>query len=58
MGSTFGWQKYVGREGKIIGIDTFGASAPGDQLMKHFGFTVDNVVNQAKAIISDVIVKN
>ncbi|WP_312473266.1 transketolase [Neobacillus sp.] len=57
MGSTFGWQKYVGREGAIIGIDSFGASAPGDQLMEHYGFTVENVVNQAKAIISDSIVK-
>jgi transketolase len=51
MGTTFGWQKFVGREGKIIGIDSFGASAPGDELMKHYGFTVENVVNQAKAVI-------
>lgn len=57
MGSTFGWQKYVGREGAIIGIDSFGSSAPGDQLMKHFGFTVENVVNQAKAVIADFTVK-
>lgn len=53
VGSTFGWQKYVGREGKIIGIDSFGASAPGDQLMKHYGFTVENVVKEAKAVIEN-----
>jgi transketolase len=53
MGTTFGWQKYVGREGKIIGIDMFGASAPGDQLMKHYGFTVENVVAQAKAVLEN-----
>jgi transketolase len=53
MGTTFGWQKFVGREGKIIGIDSFGASAPGDQLMKHYGFTVENVVNHAKAVIEN-----
>jgi transketolase len=53
MGTTFGWQKYVGREGSIIGIDTFGASAPGEHLMKLFGFTVENVVKQAKAVIKE-----
>ncbi|MDR4945061.1 transketolase [Neobacillus cucumis] len=53
MGSTFGWQKYVGCEGKIIGIDTFGASAPGEELMRHFGFTVENIVNQAKTIVAN-----
>lgn len=57
MGSTFGWQKYVGFEGRIIGLDTFGASAPGDELMRHFGFTVENVVDQAKQIISQVAAK-
>jgi transketolase len=56
MGATFGWQKYVGREGHIIGIDTFGASAPGDQLIEHYGFTVENVVNQAKIVISNALV--
>jgi transketolase len=53
MGTTFGWQKYVGREGSIIGIDRFGASAPGEHLMKLFGFTVENVVEQAKTIINE-----
>ncbi|MFP7297041.1 transketolase [Neobacillus niacini] len=57
MGSTHGWHKYVGREGKIIGIDTFGASAPGDELMNQFGFTVENVVIQAKQVLSAATVK-
>ncbi|MGH1471900.1 MAG: transketolase [Cellvibrionaceae bacterium] len=38
------WYKYVGLDGKIIGMSSFGASGPGGELMKHFGFTVDNVV--------------
>jgi transketolase len=45
------WRKYVGLEGAIVGIDTFGESAPGGVLMKHFGFTVENVVAVAKSII-------
>lgn len=52
MGSSLGWQKYVGLEGRIIGIDTFGISAPGNELIKHFGFTIENVVDQAKQMIS------
>ncbi len=38
------WYKYVGFSGKVVGMTTFGESAPGGDLMKHFGFTVDNVV--------------
>jgi transketolase len=45
------WRKYVGLEGAVVGIDTFGESAPGGVLMKHFGFTVENVVAVAKSII-------
>jgi transketolase len=45
------WRKYVGLEGAVVGIDTFGESAPGGALMKHFGFTVENVVNTAKSIM-------
>jgi len=44
-GVTGFWGKYVGMNGKVIGIDTFGESAPAGDLFKHFGFTVDNVVN-------------
>ena len=43
--SPFGWERYIGTEGKMIGIDHFGASAPGDFVLEQFGFTVDNVVN-------------
>lgn len=46
MGSTFGWAKYVGLDGVSVGIDTFGASGPANDVLKHYGFTVDNVVEQ------------
>ncbi len=45
------WRKYVGLEGAVVGIDTFGESAPGGALMKHFGFTVENVVAVAKTVL-------
>ncbi|MCO6433126.1 transketolase [Nitrosomonas nitrosa] len=50
-GVTDYWYKYVGLEGEIIGIDTFGESAPAEELFKYFGFTVENVVNAVKRII-------
>ncbi len=43
-GLPMGWEKYTGDAGAIIGISTFGASAPGNTVLKHFGFTVENVV--------------
>lgn len=46
-GSSFGWHKYVGIEGKIIAMEGFGASAPANLLFEKFGFTVDNVVAEA-----------
>ena len=48
-GSTYGWEKYVGRNGVKIGIDQFGASAPAKDLYKHFGVTRDNLVAHIKA---------
>ncbi|WP_322107217.1 transketolase [Paraburkholderia sp. J41] len=45
------WRKYVGLEGGVVGIDTFGESAPAGVLFKHFGFTVENVVATAKAAL-------
>lgn len=45
------WRKYVGIEGAVVGIDTFGESAPGGVLMKHFGFTVENVVATVKSVL-------
>ncbi|OUS71025.1 transketolase [Pseudoalteromonas sp. A601] len=46
------WLKYVGLQGKVIGMSTFGESAPGNVLLEHFGFTADNVVNTALALIN------
>ena len=46
--STFGWTKYVGDHGTIIGMRTFGASAPLKELLKEFGFTVDRVAEAAR----------
>ncbi|MGI8554259.1 MAG: transketolase [Dehalococcoidia bacterium] len=46
-GTTFGWCKYVGDQGQSVGVDHFGASAPGGTVMKQFGFTVENVVQHA-----------
>jgi transketolase len=51
-GSTLGWQKYVTDEGDVIGMTTFGESAPAEDLFKLFGFTVENVVKKAKALIA------
>lgn len=51
MGASLGWHKYVGDEGDVLAIDTFGASAPGNIVIEEYGFTVDNVVAKVKAII-------
>ena len=51
-GITAFWYKYVGLEGAVVGIDTFGESAPAPVLFKHFGFTVENVVAKAKSVIA------
>ncbi|WP_461520971.1 transketolase [Porticoccus sp.] len=45
------WYKYVGLDGRVVGMSTFGESAPGDQLMKQFGFTVENVVEAVNAVL-------
>jgi transketolase len=50
MASPMGWHKYITDEGDMLGITTFGESAPAEDLYKHFGFTVDNVVKKAKAL--------
>ncbi|MBC3886604.1 transketolase [Undibacterium griseum] len=51
-GVTDFWYKYVGLEGAVVGIDTFGESAPAGVLFKHFGFTVENVVAKVKATLA------
>jgi transketolase len=50
-GISLGWCRYVGAEGDTVSIETFGASAPGGTCMEKFGFTVDNVVAKAKALL-------
>ena len=47
-----GWWRYVGPTGAVIGMDTFGASAPAKDLFKHFGFTVDHVVQIAEQVLA------
>ena len=51
MGASLGWHKYVGDEGAVIAIDTFGASAPGDRVIEEFGFTEENVVAKVKTLL-------
>lgn len=48
--ASFGWEKYTGTSGKVIAIDHFGASAPGDKVLSEFGFTVENVVETFKSL--------
>ena len=45
------WYKYVGLDGKVIGMSRFGASAPGPELMAHFGFSLDNVLDRARELL-------
>lgn len=49
--SDFGWAKYVGLDGETISMQSFGASGPGDELFKLFGFTTDNVVSTVKSVL-------
>ncbi|SCY77318.1 transketolase [Nitrosospira sp. Nl5] len=50
-GITDYWRKYVGLEGAVVGMDTFGESAPAGDLFKHFGFTVENVIKAVNSVI-------
>jgi transketolase len=52
-GISLGWDRWIGLEGRIIALDRYGASAPEKVLAKEFGFTVENVVQQAKELLSD-----
>jgi transketolase len=51
MASIFGWERYTGPRGKIIGMRSFGASAPLKDLLKKFGFSADNVVAAAREVV-------
>ena len=53
-GCPHGWERYTGVHGKIISIDRFGASAPGEELFQQFGFTVEQVIKEAKELLSNV----
>jgi len=49
--STFGWERYLGANGRVIGMQTFGASAPLKELQKKFGFDPANVISVAKELL-------
>jgi transketolase len=49
-GVTDYWRKYVGLEGKVVGIDRFGESAPAGELFKHFGFTPERVAEAVRSL--------
>ncbi|REK75683.1 transketolase [Paenibacillus paeoniae] len=51
MAHPFGWERYTGDQGDILAINGFGASAPGDRVIKEYGFTVENVVSKVKALL-------
>ncbi len=51
-GATFGWHKYTGPKGAVIGLDHFGASAPYEELYRHFGLTAERVAAQAEALLA------
>ena len=51
--ATLGWSKYVGPHGKILGMHTFGSSAPLQDLLKKFGFTADRVMAAARAALAE-----
>ena len=51
-GAAQGWHRYVGDKGHVLGVEAFGASAPGDVLLEKYGFTVENVCERAKALLN------
>jgi transketolase len=50
-GVTLGWHEWIGHRGAVVTLDRFGASAPGPRLMKEFGFTAENIVKKATALL-------
>ena len=50
-GSSFGWERYIGRKGVVVGIDHFGASAPAEVLYREFGITAEKVVEKALGLV-------
>jgi transketolase len=50
-GVTLGWRSYVGPQIGVVGVDTFGASAPGPVVMERYGFTIDNVCREVRRVL-------
>ena len=50
-GATMSWWKWVGLDGDVLGLDRFGASAPGDTVLKELGFSVENILARAQALL-------
>ena len=53
IGVSLGWERWVGDEGAIVGLDHFGASAPAGTIFEHFGFTADRVTDVARRVVRD-----
>jgi len=53
-GASLGWQSYVGPQIAVIGVNTFGASAPGPVVMEHYGFTVENICKKAHDLLRQI----
>jgi transketolase len=53
-GSPQGWHRYVGDGGEVLGVEWFGASAPGEVMLREYGFTMENVCRQAIALLARV----
>jgi len=53
VGVPLGWERWVGDEGAIVGLDHFGASAPAGTIFEHFGFTTDRVADVARRVVRD-----
>jgi transketolase len=51
-GASQGWCKYAGDEGDVIGVDRFGASAPGEVVLREYGFTVENICERATELVN------
>ncbi|HUX29546.1 MAG TPA: hypothetical protein VMV78_02835, partial [Thiobacillus sp.] len=52
LGVSQGWFRYVGADGDMLGVERFGASAPAGVLLREYGFTVENVVTRARALLA------
>ena len=52
-GAAQGWHRYVGDTGDVLSVDRFGASAPGNEILQHYGFTVDNVCARAQMLLAE-----